>query len=44
MSKKKAAKKRRHMSFMSVLKKDKLREIIGDATKRSKGSRLKGIE
>lgn len=36
--------KKRHTSFMSTLKKDKLKEVIGDATKRSKGSRLKGIE
>lgn len=42
--KKKHVKGRRHASVMTMLKNAKLKEVIGDATKRSKGSRLKGIE
>jgi hypothetical protein len=40
----KPAPKRRHAGVMTILKKDALKEAIRDATKRSKGPRLKGID
>lgn len=40
----KAKTKRRHPGVMSILKKDKFKEVLKDSSKRSKSSRLKGVD